>query len=221
MTATSGRRCIGSWTSSGPLGCLERTLLGSSTWGSTECFLTWRAAATPSGRLLFRLVPSMPRTAVKDYSSSDIETAMGLCPTATVSSGAQTAEDPTPGQTGGTTLWGAARAAMWSTPRAQMERDEGILDRGKHNLGEVTNSAPAVQSLWATPQAFDAVGPAQSQEARAKRLKKGGCVNLREQVAIGTTPSGSKAATASGGGSLNPVFVEWMMGFPQGWTEVE
>ncbi|HYE98710.1 MAG TPA: hypothetical protein VEJ18_07350, partial [Planctomycetota bacterium] len=41
-----------------------------------------------------------------------------LWPTATVSSGSQTAGDPTPGQTGGTTLPGAAEM-LWATPSAQ------------------------------------------------------------------------------------------------------
>lgn len=62
MTVTSGRKCIGSWLPSGPLGYCLRTLLGSSHWASTTCLLTWKAQATPAGRLLFRLSPSTPRT---------------------------------------------------------------------------------------------------------------------------------------------------------------
>jgi hypothetical protein len=38
-------------------------LLGISTWGSMTCYLTWKKSVTPAGRLLFRLVPSTPRTA--------------------------------------------------------------------------------------------------------------------------------------------------------------
>lgn len=34
MTVTSGRKCLESCGSSGPIGCLERTLLESSTWNS-------------------------------------------------------------------------------------------------------------------------------------------------------------------------------------------
>ena len=40
--------------------------------GSTECFLTWKASATPAGRPLSRLVPSMRRT---------VEIGCGLWPT--------------------------------------------------------------------------------------------------------------------------------------------
>jgi hypothetical protein len=64
MTATSGRQCLKSSDASGPLGCLERMLLDSSTWGSTRSFLTWKKTHTPAGRLIFRLALSMPRTSV-------------------------------------------------------------------------------------------------------------------------------------------------------------
>ena len=62
MTVTSGRKCLELYRRSGPLGSLVRTLLVSSAWRSTRCYLVWKASATPARRLLFRLVPSMPRT---------------------------------------------------------------------------------------------------------------------------------------------------------------
>ncbi len=62
MTAISGRKCLELSKKSGPLGSLEKMLLESSIWRSTRCFLTWKVSATPQGRLLFRLVPSTPRT---------------------------------------------------------------------------------------------------------------------------------------------------------------
>ena len=62
MTVTSGLNCLELYKKSGPLGSLVRTLLESSLWHSTRCFLTWKISATPRKRLLFRLAPSMPRT---------------------------------------------------------------------------------------------------------------------------------------------------------------
>jgi len=62
MTAISGQNLVGSWLNSGPLGSLERTLLGTSAWASTMCFLTWKDKVTPAGRLLFQLAPSVPHT---------------------------------------------------------------------------------------------------------------------------------------------------------------
>lgn len=66
-TAISGRKWLVLSKNSGPLGCLERMLLGSSRWNSTARFLTWKTSATPAGRLLFRLVPSRPATNASEY----------------------------------------------------------------------------------------------------------------------------------------------------------
>jgi hypothetical protein len=63
MTATYGRKLGAYWLSSDPPDSWVRTLLGISTWGSMTCYLTWKKSVTPAGRLLFRLVPSTPRTA--------------------------------------------------------------------------------------------------------------------------------------------------------------
>ena len=107
MTAISGRKCIGSWLPSGPVGCLAKMLLGTSWWGSTKCFLTWRPSTTPQGRLLFRLVPSMPRTD---------ETGFGLWRT-----------PRTTGLDGGSNSRKAAKArGMWPTPTALDYKNEAL-----------------------------------------------------------------------------------------------
>lgn len=62
MTGTYGRKYADYWLSSDPPDSWVRTLLGTSTWASMMCYLTWKRSATPQGRLLFRLVPSTPRT---------------------------------------------------------------------------------------------------------------------------------------------------------------
>ena len=72
MTAGSGQRLLDLYKQRAPGGLLGRMLLASYRWNSTKCLLTWRTAATPAGRLLFRLQPSMPTTA---------ETESGLLPT--------------------------------------------------------------------------------------------------------------------------------------------
>ena len=63
MTATYGRRLSDYWLSSDPPDSWVRTLMATSRWGSMLCYLTWKKSVTPHGRLLFRLVPSAPRTA--------------------------------------------------------------------------------------------------------------------------------------------------------------
>lgn len=72
-------------------------------------------------------------------------------PTATAHSFAQTAEDPTPGQTGGTTLAGAAEL-QWQTP---VSDDAPDRSKGKINSrGEPKLSGHAI--IWGTPRASDA-----------------------------------------------------------------
>lgn len=62
MTATSGLKCFELFPKSNPLSCLVKMFLESYGLLSTMSYLTWKASATPARRLLFRLVPSMPRT---------------------------------------------------------------------------------------------------------------------------------------------------------------
>lgn len=69
MTVTSGQRCSELSRKFGPLGCLEKMLLESSTWRSTRCWLTWKVKATKQGRLYFQLAVSTPRTGVTEYAS--------------------------------------------------------------------------------------------------------------------------------------------------------
>ena len=123
MTVSSGLRCAGSCRSSGPLGCLEKTLLGSSTWNSTRRLLIWSVKDTPRGRSYFRLAASTPRIPGFD-------------------------------------------ASLLPTPNAH----------GGHNSGRLDE--------W------------------------GGSNNMFRGTEIGRMP-------------LNPGLVEWMMGFPEGWTDLE
>ena len=46
IPATCGLKCAASLQSSSPAGCLAKMLLGSSIWGSTKRFLTWKKRAT-------------------------------------------------------------------------------------------------------------------------------------------------------------------------------
>lgn len=75
MTVSSGRQCFEQFGSQGPLGSLERMLMGSLVWGSQVRNLTWKVKATKSGLSLFQLVP---------LGLTTDETESGLLPTLTV-----------------------------------------------------------------------------------------------------------------------------------------
>jgi hypothetical protein len=130
MTAISGLNIVGLSKNSGPLGCLERMLLGTSLWGSTQCFLTWKHLATKQGRLLFRLAPSAPLTNGNGY-------------------------------------------GFWRTPTA---------GDGTHNHCDAPAHKRGTVPLMLTVQAL-----------RSEGVKNG---------------------------HLNPAWVEWLMGFTEGWTDL-
>ena len=167
MTVTSGLKCLELSRISGPLGLLARTLLGSSIWRSTRCALTWKARITPSKRLLFRLVPSTPRTGATDARLSGVERWKENI----------TGEDGEP--------------ILWKTPIASDSANRKFYhnSRGEPNLSGMVK-------MWPTPKA-------QNSRGNGERHRDGG-------------PSLDVVA----GGQLNPTFVEWLMGFPLGWTDL-
>ena len=71
-TATSGRLSLELLHKKDRLGAFSKTFMVTSQWVSTKCSLTWKAKATPQGRLLFQLqVSTLPIE----------ETGSGLWPT--------------------------------------------------------------------------------------------------------------------------------------------
>ena len=71
ITVQSGRKCCALLQRQDLVSLWLKTLLASSTWNSTTCFLRWRPRATPSGRLLFQLAPSMQDTGEIESGSLD------------------------------------------------------------------------------------------------------------------------------------------------------
>jgi hypothetical protein len=84
------------------------------------------------------------------------------------------------------------KSLMWPTPNQRDWKDTGATqgNRKSPNLGTMVHQ-------WATPTKADAEGgPGRSD-------KRTGGDNLRTQA----------------GGQLNPTWVEWLMGWPLGWTD--
>ena len=172
MTATSGRNYSALHKRSDPLGSCVRTLLDTSAWASTVCWLTWKAKATPAKRLLFQLVPSEPTTG---------GTGFGFWRTPTSNSG------------GGCDV----EALLSKTPRPSGARRTMTLN---HQVKD--------QRLWPTPAARDYKGG-----RKLETLKEAG---RNETNSLPDAVNVANQAT----GSLNPQWVEWLMGFPEGWTDL-
>lgn len=180
MTVTSGRKCSELYRKSGPLGSLVRTLLESSVWRSTRCYLTWKASATPAKRLLFRLVPSTPRTG-----GTGSQLWVGT-PTGAMSKRSNKfAHGRTP------------------TPAARCGQTPCIHGEGGLDLATFVKLIPT-----ATTGAGMCGGSANYQ--RLKEMEEAGVISAEER----------RSMAAGNGGKLNPMWVEWLMGFPLGWTDL-
>ena len=216
------------WLNAGPVGCLERMLLDTLRWASTECFLTWKPVNTPQGRLVFRLVPSMLRT---------VGSGSGLWPTAQAASGGThtgiTPETALKELERGNQIGLAAPAmAMWPTPNTAIGGGERSGNRA--GTGDLNYEA----RMWPTPHSNASTG--------AGSQGRDGGDNLQTQTAMWATPmerdhwmtnnprkdgrqvqitnqaaeahrSGMTTPSSGGGGALNPEFVSWLMGYPPEW----
>ena len=221
MTVTSGLKCLESYTNSTPLGCLVRTCLESSIWHSTRCYLTWKTKVTKSNRLLFQLAVSMPRTEdtgsqfwptvttdtvsarTKRYKQGGMPLAVMLQMYPTPSTGA--------GLCGGTgnfkTLQRLAEIGkITEEERRQLSQGNG----GTANpdfLEWLMGYELQFTKLIPTPRASDYKG------AALNRCYQWG--GYRNQLCefLELTPLGKIGLT-------NPEFLEYVMGYPIGWTEL-
>jgi DNA (cytosine-5)-methyltransferase 1 len=93
---------------------------------------------------------------------------------------------------------------MWPTPQARDWKGPS----GRSLKGTETDLPMAVQK-WPTPRA--AQGEARNHTVYAREYGKP--QNLENRIA--------QVEPSAIGGKLNPTWVEWLMGFPTGWTDLE
>jgi hypothetical protein len=93
--------------------------------------------------------------------------------------------------------------------------------------------------MWPTPRATDGSKGGRTEEGARKELARGKNVDLGVAVKLVPTPTARDSKSGKGktqsdrgrkngqslsevsGGQLNPQWVEWLMGFPDGWTDLE
>ena len=215
MTAISGRKYLPLFKQNAPLGLFARMFLDTSVWASTRCFLTWKIRpVTQSKHFVLVLYPWMPRT-------EDLESGLWATPRTTDGTGGPNKLDEKGrriSQTNPDLVFGAKLAdqvKMWPTPTASQARSEGSIKqmRQKVYAGEVTREEaeamiggslePArMKKMWPTPTANeDACGTP----------------NGKMQKMLGNHPE----VRNTGVGTLNPQWVEWLMGYPEGWTDLK
>ena len=217
---TSGQSILDLSKSVDRLGLLEKMLVDTLNSVSIPLSRTWRVKTTPLGRLVFQLRASVPTTKEK-------ESGLWLTPSATTIS---------------------TRSKESMEKRKKYRESIGRTTVPPGNLAEQVQHGHKATHMWRTPDAHSGRGP--SSEKRMKmKLEKGMPISINDQVAhphlMWPTPTtrdykdSGKAVTNSdrsslpirvatkdkeqwvkGGGSLNPTWVEWLMGYPSGWTDL-
>jgi len=162
--ATSGRKCLDLSGNVGPLGLLEKTLLDSSNWAWTKYSLTWKAKATPQGRLIFQLARLAPRTSAKGS---------GLLHTPTAKANQTSPSMAKKGK-------GNWVSGLWQTPMADDARGGGSMKSNHIKLHQQVK-------LWPTPRKSMANGPT-SREVNSGKTKG----RLENAVQLWPTPRAEK-----------------------------
>jgi len=213
MTVTSGLNISGLYKRSDPVGLLAKMLLASSAWASTKCFLTWKVRTTPAKRLLFQLVPSTPRIEEIESGSSEgkemwptprvSDTEGGIVKNVELHNGSYSRKNKK-GVRWGVKLKDAVNHSqkMWPTPGACEAKSDTLNVQNRIEKKKQVMLCHAVR-LWPTPKARD-----------HKDGRTGGDMG-RNSPDLGKVVGQSKT-----NGALNPNWVEWLMGFPTGWTDL-
>ena len=138
----------------------------------------------------------------------------------------------------------ARTGKLWPTPSARETGGGGYQDpekiKARMDKGHQTNLCDAVK-LWPTPRVSMANGPSAKEVAQGDPKRR-----LETAVKMWPTPTASDhkgsgpslirsdgknrlndrldyatEQRAQNGGQLNPTWVEWLMGFPTGWTDLK
>ena len=224
MTVTSGQRCLELYRKSGPLGSLVKMCLESLSWHSTMCYLTWKTSATSVKRLIFQLVPSMPRT--KGKGCGLWLTPRAQEPDENPKNFVKRMGDRSADCCGSLVAQVKKEAGFWPTPHSNCSNGAG-----EHGEGGV-NIQTAVK-MWSTPAANDG----KNGTLPASQIGRDTLVGDVMKASMWPTPRANKpegyssavyrptlAQMATGEekpihGQLNPDWVDTLMGFPAGWSE--
>ena len=104
-----------------------------------------------------------------------------------------------------------ARRSLWPTPTARDDRRGVTMPNGKRGQSLI---GAARGQRWPTPAARD------YRSGKGSKPRDGHALNLPEAVSNRYSDR-EYPPNETGVGTLNPNWVEWLMGFPVGWTDLE
>jgi hypothetical protein len=195
--ADSGRTWLGSFAKYSQAVSMWKTAQCSLLADSDEFSETWpRWGSMRNGASYLRPTPALPICV----------SASGLWVTPSASD-SQRGGKITAAMTGKSLAQQMNTPEYWPTPTATLATKGARITPRKGREGRTLIEAVSART-WPTPNASDATK--WSNQTLADRRAKGQQVRLNTAVA----PEGGK------GGQLNPAWVEWLMGWPIGWTEL-
>ena len=217
MTVTYGRKCSELSENLRQVGLLVRTYLESCELPGKQFVRTWSVRDTLSPFLILKLRLSERRTDEKECSLSESVPLWKTPVTADANN-----REFYRNSRGEPNLSAQVKVApngppprcqkMWRTPDAHCDRGASSEERMKMKLEKgmpmSLNDQVAHPSLmWPTPIARDYKG-GRTPEKSAEKGRNPQTDSLADAVRAETT------------GQLNPTWVEWLMGFPTGWTDI-
>jgi hypothetical protein len=217
----------------------EELLTSKTAWSSKLCALTWKAKDTKFNRLLFQLQASVLRTEEKESGllpsekiwrtpdahcdrgpSSEKRMKMKLEKKMPISINDQVAHPnlmwPTPTSTERSGInpktgkgAGLSKAVkMWPTPRASAAMSEDVKNIKKRGTDRGRLEEKVARN-WPTPTARDWKDSGKA------------VVNSTRYLLPQAVAKSDKEKWVTGGGALNPTWVEWLMGYPAEYTDLE
>ena len=249
-TDISGQKCLESLKSLSQGGLLakmcEALLVSKTAWYSKQCALTWKVKVTKYKRSIFQLSASAHRTKEKEFGlwrTPDAVSGGSNLP------GIQKALDqghlkrPSGQQIQVRLQDQVKEPRLWPTPRA---KEPGRTTKGYgRGLAELVEGKEQLESkkMWPTPTQGMWKQDVNDNGEYAKRIqKKGNQIMLPAAVKLWPTPTVNDSKNNAGpsqfkrkgtnlnvavakagetSGTLNPTWVEWLMGYPAEYTDLK
>lgn len=227
MIATFGRRCEELSENLRHVGLLVRMYLESCTLPLPTLYRTWSVSVMTSRCLLLRLRLSERTTGGSESSLWPTVTTMDHLPAKSEEALMREATVARPGRSRPANLRDCVNPesmAMWPTPTVN-GNNQAPKEGTKRGIGLATAAR-----MWPTPIAGSCGMTATTGGRPIEKSTKLQTQVMLEERKLYTTPCAACATGSTGGGNyrdlrtdiggqLNPTWVEWLMGFPIGWTE--
>ena len=218
MTATSGRKWLGLSKNSAPLGSLEKMLLESLEWHSQIFYLSWKPVGIGQGHFLFQLALSEPDIDDTESQLWATPNTMDYLPQRSPEALKRQANGIRKGrkrpanlreQVDKETVRMWEEPKMYNTPTAQ-DAKNSTLPKSQIKRDSLVGDVMREKALFQTPTTGAGMCGGTGNFRQLKKLKEQGVISEDER----------RNMSQGNGGQLNPYWVEWLMGFPTGWTEI-